>query len=267
MANIKLKDKFGQDVVYQNKSTITVKDENGNNVVYKEKSVITIDSNLTVVDLSFRYCKIQGIDKLILNFGYHTQTLSTLFMSANFGSSTEIEMNFLGDDTHSIAIPKTITDICSGATFKKLTFRNTHFEDVTTWAGTFGNCNIEEFDGEFDLSKNTSTSGTAPFRNNTKLKEIRFVPNCIKSTLMARFDYLPLLSDVSIVSICNALNESVSDQTFQFSGGSTPTAKLNTIVGTVSLDQTGTYHIFTADDTGTTTLRNFVTNTKGWTII
>ena len=66
-----------------------------------------------------------------------------------------------------------------------------------------------------------------------------------------------LLTNASLVSIANGLS-SASPATLTLS--STPKAKLSTIMGTVTDGK------FTEDASGSTTLLNFITNVKGWTI-
>lgn len=75
----------------------------------------------------------------------------------------------------------------------------------------------------------------------------------------------PLLTDDSLLQIANAL---CSTYTSVLTLHATPKAKLSTITGTVSqvTDDTGTYDFFTADENGTVTLLDFITNTKGWTV-
>lgn len=73
-----------------------------------------------------------------------------------------------------------------------------------------------------------------------------------------------LLTDASVISICNSLREGVTGS-IQFYA--TQKNKLPLIMGTVSSDITETYHIFTADNNGTVSLQEFVANYKGWTIV
>lgn len=74
-----------------------------------------------------------------------------------------------------------------------------------------------------------------------------------------------LLTDDSLLQIANAL---CSTYTSILKLHATPKARLSTIMGTVSqvTDDTGTYDLFTADENGTVTLMDFITNTKGWTV-
>jgi len=80
-----------------------------------------------------------------------------------------------------------------------------------------------------------------------------------------QFRQSPLLTDQSLVSIANGF---CALHTSTLTLHATPKAKLSTIMGTVSqvTDDTGTYDFFTADENGTVTLMDFITNTKGWTV-
>ena len=111
------------------------------------------------------------------------------------------------------------------------------------------------------------------------LKNIRFKLNTVKvsfgfphSSKLANnasdtgYDY------TSLISIANGLNEDVNGQTLTLQtvpksriidGQGNPT---NYIMGTVDLDESQTYHVFTEDPNGTVPLATFITNTKGWSI-
>lgn len=75
----------------------------------------------------------------------------------------------------------------------------------------------------------------------------------------------PALSDDSIVSIANGL---VAVSGFTITFHATVKAKLSTIMGTVSqVTKDGvTYDFFTASASGTVSLMDFITTTKGWTV-
>lgn len=122
--------------------------------------------------------------------------------------------------------------------------------------------NLETITTEFDCSNVLSTGQMNAFGNCNKLKDIRFTANTIK--ISTPIQQSSQLSDASLVSIANGLNESVSGQSLTLHA--TPKAKLSTIMGTVTMDSTNTFHIFTADGSGTTSLADFIVNTKGWAI-
>ena len=93
------------------------------------------------------------------------------------------------------------------------------------------------------------------------LENIEFVENQIPFN--ARFDSTAL-TDASILSIANGLSESASAQTLTMPAA--VKTRMDAMMGTVALDTTQTYHIFTQDIGGTVTLSDFITNTKGWTL-
>lgn len=111
--------------------------------------------------------------------------------------------------------------------------------------------------GRFDCRYCTSFT----FGGGGRIDRMLFVEN----TISANFSVSSLqdLNDLSIISIANGFNEAVT-ATATFS--TAQKSKLNTILGTVSLDPTETFHIFTEDASGTVTLADFITNVKGWTI-
>lgn len=88
-----------------------------------------------------------------------------------------------------------------------------------------------------------------------KLKDIQLATDCIKYS--ARFSS-PYLTDDSLVSIANALSDSVTAMTITHNA--TAKANCGLIVGTV------TDGFFTQDAGGSVTLTDFITNVKGWTL-
>lgn len=124
--------------------------------------------------------------------------------------------------------------------------------------------NVVEIIGEIDMS-GASAIGASCMQRPTSLRKIFFKPNSAK--VMFSFNEwggAPLLEDESIISIANGLNEFVTGQTLVLHA--TPKARCSAIVGTVAMDNTNTYHVFTADAGGTVTLADFITQTKGWTL-
>lgn len=117
--------------------------------------------------------------------------------------------------------------------------------------------NIEVLDMEFDF---TSCSTQQIFHefgpDNILLTDIRFK----SKTLGQNCNILKLkaLNDVSLISIANGISDSVTGKTLTLNA--THKARLSTIMGVVS---GGT---FTADVSGTVSLEEFITITKGWTI-
>lgn len=93
------------------------------------------------------------------------------------------------------------------------------------------------------------------------LEEIRFVPNSMSYNGTYRLGQHGKLSDDSLVSIANAMDASGSvNVTKTVKLHATAAGKLSTIMGTVSDG------FFTLDPNGTTTLLDFITQTKGWTV-
>lgn len=99
------------------------------------------------------------------------------------------------------------------------------------------------------------------FPTGSALEEIRFVPNSMSYNGTYQLGQHGKLSDDSLVSIANAMDASGSvNVTKTVKLHSTASGKLPTIMGTVSDG------FFTLDPNGTTTLLDFITQTKGWTI-
>lgn len=93
-----------------------------------------------------------------------------------------------------------------------------------------------------------------PFYNCMKLVDVRFTPNSAQQDWV--FKWSPALSGETLVSAANALTVGSYTLTLH----ATAAARCAEIVGTVSDG------VFTADSGGTTTLTEFITTTKGWSL-
>lgn len=108
-------------------------------------------------------------------------------------------------------------------------------------------------------------TGTYAKFNSTSLREFYLVPN--KSSSGGKVS-TGVLEDASLVSVANALKGGLATaQTLTITNATTK-AKCSAIVGTVSqvTEDGETYDFFTQDDSGTVTLADFITQTKGWTL-
>lgn len=94
------------------------------------------------------------------------------------------------------------------------------------------------------------------------VKHAEFVPNSLKVTGNF-FDNWTDLDNETLVSLANCLNETVQD-TIRLA--SSVVSRASGIYGATSIDPSGEYHIFIVDDNGYTTLADFITQTKGWTL-
>ena len=94
-----------------------------------------------------------------------------------------------------------------------------------------------------------------PFFECVALKEVRFERQVAATDWV--FKWSPVLSDATLVSAANALTVGSYTLTLH----ATAAARCAEIVGTVSDG------VFTADSGGTTTLTEFITTTKGWSIV
>lgn len=128
---------------------------------------------------------------------------------------------------------------------------------VTTYADAFSGNNNETFlvtvDGDaLDLSSATKLDNMIGKR----IREIRFTPNTAKVNW--QMNNCENVSDATLVSMANALDGTASGNTLKIHA--TPKATCQTLMGTV------TDGLFTIDASGTVTLADFITQTKGWTL-
>lgn len=93
-----------------------------------------------------------------------------------------------------------------------------------------------------------------PFYNCAKLVDVRFTPNSAQQDWV--FKWSPALSGETLVSAANALTVGSYTLTLH----ATAAARCAEITGTVSDGA------FTASSSGTTTLVDFITTTKGWSL-
>lgn len=103
-----------------------------------------------------------------------------------------------------------------------------------------------------------TSSDVIYFPTGSALEEIRFVQNSMSYNASYKFGSHGHLSDDSLVSIANAMDP--ENQTKTIVLHSTAAGKLSTIAGTVADG------LFTISAGGSTTLLDFITQTKGWTI-
>lgn len=108
----------------------------------------------------------------------------------------------------------------------------------------------------------TNYSTTYNAFNAALLEDIEFVPNCIIYDIS--FDRTSSLTNESVVSIVNGLNESAENKTLTMSSG--VKTRMQNIMGTSTIPTGETYHVFAIDENGTVTLSDFVTTVKGWTL-
>lgn len=201
---------------------------------------ITINTNQKITSLWYAYynqhASIPGTEEIILNSNGLASTKANAFYSPrDYNSLKRIELN-VGDTSES-----TNMNIFTGLSL------------------------LEEIAGDSLNLSGVAQSGNLPnLHQCTALKTVRFVPNTVNVNWQFSSSFSTHLTDDTIISIANALNETVTGQTIKII--SAVITKCQTIVGTVSLDPTNTFHVFTASAGGTSTLADFITNTKGWTL-
>lgn len=115
--------------------------------------------------------------------------------------------------------------------------------------------NLTEIVGELDFTN--ATTASSMFYETGNITSIHFKPNSI-SVSIGNSAYLSKIDDDSLISLCNGFNSNVSN-TFQFHSTIT-SGRLSTLMGNNVND------LFVADENGSISLQDFITNVKGWTI-
>lgn len=109
----------------------------------------------------------------------------------------------------------------------------------------------------------SSSSADRTFMQCYNLEYINFIHNGVDMPL-SMGDCSKLTND-GLIAIANGLKEG-SAKTVTLNA--TPKGRCSSIMGTVSEETVNdvTYHVFTQNDSGTVTLTEFITTTKGWTM-
>ena len=141
------------------------------------------------------------------------------------------------------------------SSLRKLSIPNWDVSTVTVCKNCFVGCSslIDLDISGWDLS--AVTNATDMFKNTNKLKNVTCVDTTLPSQNLA-FLQSSLLTDTSLVNIANGLPTGA----FTLSLHATPKGRLTSITGSVADG------VFTEDASGTVTLMDFITNTKGWTV-
>jgi hypothetical protein len=168
-------------------------------------------------------------------------------------------MSLLGVDEIVFTVDNGVSNLAS-------CFDNCHATHITLHADTSACTSVKgAFNGQststyrtvvdgdpIDLSSATQVQDTVGYT----ITEIRFVPGTCK--ISWKNSGCANITDATLVSMANALDGTVSGQTMTIHA--TPKARCQTLMGTVADG------VFTADASGTVTLADFITNTKGWTL-
>lgn len=171
----------------------------------------------------------------------------------------ELTLNF--DDDETVSYYQGLMDSSDTGDY---TLKRIVLNHKTSSCGRFdsaflGRKSLEEIVGPFDLTSMTYFDKALPVG---VLREVRFVPNTIKNNFnpfgYPQWDAISTLSNDSLISMANGLDQNVSGKTFKIASGIG--SKLQSILGTVSEG------LFTADEDGETNLLAFITGVKGWTV-
>lgn len=172
--------------------------------------------------------------------------------SAFNGSSRLSEITFENVTVRTVALNNCFAN-CSS--LRSLDLAGWDVSTVTNASGCFNGCNslINLDISGWNLSSVTNV--TNMFNNTTALKSLT-CSNTVLPSANLSFAQSSALSNASLVEIANALPTGAYTLTLH----ATPKAACSVIMGTVDND------VFTADDSGTVTLADYITNAKGWTL-
>ena len=210
-------------------------------------------------EINVDFTKLSGISSLNSVFNGDTSSTAWTKITIKPPTSAKDTRNMFYCSTS--AGNTTLTQVVIDGTLKC-----THTGGATLFGNRKG---LQTISGLIDMTGITRAdafSGTAVstnlFANCNSLQSVGFVPGSMTlTTTNWTLQWCSALSDESLVSIANALKDTYSGT---LTLHSTPKARLSTIMGTVATDDG--LSIFTKDVSGTVTLENFLTVTKGATI-
>lgn len=136
---------------------------------------------------------------------------------------------------------------------RELDLTNSVIPNMYYW---FENCsNLETLNlSSVDMSSSSVNSST--FKGLSSLTNVITDTDTVFPSVNFSLSSSSPLTNASLINIANALPIGTATITLH----ATPKAKLSTIMGTVADG------VFTADESGDTTLLSFINNTKGWTV-
>lgn len=182
--------------------------------------------------------KKRGVKKIVLNIGH----IGLASNSSAFNGASDLEEIEINADNST----NLITD---------------HIRNAFSYLPALKKITGIVFNANGDRWCYQTSANVIYFPTGSALEEIRFVPDSMSYNGTYWFAEHGKLSDESLASIANAMDASGSvNVTKAIQLHSTASGKLSTIMGTVSDG------FFTLDPNGTTTLLDFITQTKGWTV-
>lgn len=232
-------------------------DENG------EKQTGTLDVGVNVLN----HCKMIRFDGLYPSDTpnvYLPEVTSAEKLFYNNMKYTEVTVTFNRETPKVTNLSGLVLHYAYGSRLRKLTI-NGKLSAVTTYVGLlYRNYYCTGIYGDpLDFSSVTNADGSnywgaAQIQHEAQDFYVRYVPNSLHvNHMLAAF---PSFSDDSLVSIANGLRAGANTITLH----ADMKARAAALVGTVR--NNGTYDEFTIDANGTTTLTQFITTVKGWTI-
>lgn len=201
-------------------------------------STLTIDiSNLRLFGLPDSWTVFSGLEHLIVTGEKKITTVS------NYALGSDTVCNFHAQHCRGI---KDITFVSGASLSGQLPGFFAYFNE------------LEAIYGELDYTDVTAWTYNGPFANNYLLKHLRLKRDSAQTITQLAYDSLVALDDESLISIGNGLG--VVTDTHNLALHSTKKTRCSSIMGS---NDNG---LFVADENGTMTLADFITNVKGWTL-
>lgn len=149
---------------------------------------------------------------------------------------------------------------------EKITFIGDTF-GVGKLLGLVGKCpRLHTVDAYLPVDKHLgATNDYNPIYGSPAIENIRYIPNSSPTTVTVVYhQWQSKLSDTSVISLANGLSANTGTLTLH----ADVKTRCGTILGRVSTVTEGetSYDFFTADGNGDTTLTEFITQVKGWTL-
>lgn len=253
MADIKLKNWYGKEVEHDNVSTITVKDKNGNDVVFEPK----LGEGVIVMPY---VTQLVGNNGVFYNASNLPATIEIIAENCTFASSV---FRFCPSVVKTVKLRLSDNATSLNALLENSSVVTIYFNfstgKVENWYRTFAISSLRYIYGEPIDFRSCNTTSITTCAQAANIEYIRVVPSTLRYSL--NLVGSSRLTNESIVSIANGCALSSGSVSSTLTLHSTVKSNIDNIVGKI-VDG-----LFEIDNTGTTTLRNFITNTKGWTIV
>lgn len=230
---------------------------------------INNDKVPTTFNISIQNYRYIPSEDTVFNFPYSNVDIRSIFYGSTVGPNGKVKFTLNAKNTPLGNSSNMSTLFYNSSAIREVQFNINNQDYVDLGNYSFQGSNVEIISGTPIRLMGPGSTYTI-FKHDTALKEIRFYENGSDYTNGKNlyFDTLSGLSDDTLVSIANGLHVPNSGVTLTINLHANHKTRIASILGVVRSVTRGeeTYDNFVPLNSGDTTLQDFITNTKGWTI-